>query len=189
MEFPRLVFEKVFSDDIHRLLSMEDMWKSRKPPKPLQYDSLKELTASLDAQQVAQQDQRAWRIEESLAVFTDRYADTELIERSETDLASIWRLSDRFEKGRTESSTSSSAPVITFDKDDMDTLDFVAASANIRSEIFGIEPKSKFEVKSNQSRFQILDNLLTKDRNGRKHHPCNSHHERRDCRSLRLASF
>ena len=34
-----------------------------------------------------------------------------------------------------------------FDKDDEDTLDFVAASANLRSIIFGIEPKSKFDIK------------------------------------------
>ena len=39
------------------------------------------------------------------------------------------------------------APVLTFDKDDEDTLDFVAASANLRSIIFGIESKSKFDIK------------------------------------------
>jgi hypothetical protein len=37
--------------------------------------------------------------------------------------------------------------IITFDKDDADTLDFVAASANLRSNIFGIESKSKFDIK------------------------------------------
>ena len=39
------------------------------------------------------------------------------------------------------------APVLVFDKDDEDTLDFVAASANLRSIIFGIESKSKFDIK------------------------------------------
>lgn len=38
-------------------------------------------------------------------------------------------------------------PILTFDKDDVDTLDFVAASANLRATIFGIEPKSKFDIK------------------------------------------
>jgi len=38
-------------------------------------------------------------------------------------------------------------PIITFDKDDEDTLDFVAASANLRSIIFGIETKSRFDIK------------------------------------------
>lgn len=39
------------------------------------------------------------------------------------------------------------ASVLSFDKDDDDALDFVTASANLRSIIFGIEPKSKFDVK------------------------------------------
>ena len=38
-------------------------------------------------------------------------------------------------------------PILTFDKDDVDTLDFVASSANLRSIVFGIEPKSKFDIK------------------------------------------
>ena len=38
-------------------------------------------------------------------------------------------------------------PVITFDKDDEDTLDFVTASANLRSIVFGIEPKTRFDIK------------------------------------------
>jgi len=37
--------------------------------------------------------------------------------------------------------------VLTFDKDDEDTLDFVAATANMRAIIFGIEPRSKFDIK------------------------------------------
>ena len=37
--------------------------------------------------------------------------------------------------------------MLVFDKDDEDALDFVAASANLRSFIFGIESKSKFDIK------------------------------------------
>lgn len=44
-------------------------------------------------------------------------------------------------------SDSSAEPSIEFDKDDEDTLDFVAASANIRAIIFGIETKSRFDIK------------------------------------------
>ena len=41
-----------------------------------------------------------------------------------------------------------SAPaMLTFDKDDDDTLDFVAATANMRAIVFGIEPRSKFDIK------------------------------------------
>jgi ubiquitin-like 1-activating enzyme E1 B len=45
------------------------------------------------------------------------------------------------------SSKGDSEPIITFDKDDEDTLDFVSASANLRSIIFGIETKSRFDIK------------------------------------------
>lgn len=41
----------------------------------------------------------------------------------------------------------SAEPTITFDKDDDDTLDFVTAAANLRSIIFGIETKSRFDIK------------------------------------------
>src|SRR5271168_2307300 len=45
------------------------------------------------------------------------------------------------------SNGSAASPVLTFDKDDIDTLDFVTASANLRSIIFGIETKSRFDIK------------------------------------------
>lgn len=59
---------------------------------------------------------------------------------------SINRLSRRLQALQAEAKPGSK-PILTFDKDDVDTLDFVAASANLRSTIFGIEPKSKFEIK------------------------------------------
>jgi ubiquitin-like 1-activating enzyme E1 B len=37
--------------------------------------------------------------------------------------------------------------MIAFDKDDEDTLDFVTSSANLRSIVFGIETKSRFDIK------------------------------------------
>jgi ubiquitin-like 1-activating enzyme E1 B len=45
------------------------------------------------------------------------------------------------------SSRDSAEPMITFDKDDEDTLDFVTASANLRSIVFGIDTKSRFDIK------------------------------------------
>lgn len=38
-------------------------------------------------------------------------------------------------------------PILTFDKDDEDTLDFVASTANLRSIIFDIPTHSKFDIK------------------------------------------
>jgi ubiquitin-like 1-activating enzyme E1 B len=37
--------------------------------------------------------------------------------------------------------------VLSFDKDDEDALDFVAAAANLRSIVFSIESRSKFDIK------------------------------------------
>ena len=48
---------------------------------------------------------------------------------------------------RSSSVDNLTASTLTFDKDDEDTLDFVAATANLRSIIFGIETKSKFDIK------------------------------------------
>lgn len=48
---------------------------------------------------------------------------------------------------RSTSNNDSASPIITFDKDDEDTMDFVAASANLRSIVFGIETKSRFDIK------------------------------------------
>ncbi|KAF6844126.1 ubiquitin-like activating enzyme [Colletotrichum musicola] len=127
--FPQLLFDKVFNSDITRLASMEDMWKSRRKPAPLDYKKISEQSAEALASKdtILKEGQKVWSLEESFAVFVD----------------SLDRLSKRMQAlKKTEAE-----PLITFDKDDEDTLDFVAASANIRSSIFGIEPKSRFDIK------------------------------------------
>ncbi len=48
---------------------------------------------------------------------------------------------------KTSATVNSAEPMISFDKDDEDTLDFVTASANLRSILFGIETKSRFDIK------------------------------------------
>lgn len=132
-EFPQLLFDKVFKADIERLRSMEDMWKSRQAPQALDYRTLmeqaSEAIASKDA--ILQDGQKVWTLEESLVVFND----------------SLERLSKRMLELKSAHDGSGPAPMIEFDKDDEDTLDFVAASANIRSTIFGIERKSRFDTK------------------------------------------
>lgn len=131
-EFPKMLFDKVFNTDIARLRSMEDMWKSRKLPEPLDYSSLLEKTADAapSANSILEDGQKAWSLEENFTVFVD----------------SLDRLSKRMLDMKTQNG-SGPRPMITFDKDDEDTLDFVAASANIRSTIFGIDRKSKFDIK------------------------------------------
>lgn len=129
-EFPRLVFNKVFKEDIERLRSMEDMWKTRRAPEALDYRMLSQEALGVGSA-IAQKDQVVWTLAENFAVFID----------------SVRRLSNRLEETRANAEVGNAAPVLTFDKDDVDTLDFVAASANLRSHIFGIETTSKFDIK------------------------------------------
>ncbi|KAK9373312.1 uncharacterized protein V1513DRAFT_403423 [Lipomyces chichibuensis] len=132
-EFPRLVFEKVFQIDIDRLLSMEEAWKHRKAPVPILYDEL-QLVADAEvkksAAKVAADDQPVWSLAEDFVVFKD----------------SVEKLSARVLELQ-KNIGGSARPVLCFNKDDDETLDFVVAAANLRSQVFGIEQKSKFEIK------------------------------------------
>ena len=70
-DFAPKVFEKVFKDDINRLRSMEDMWKTRNPPTVLIFDELSKSADGIDAS-VARQDQNVWTEAENFVVFKDR---------------------------------------------------------------------------------------------------------------------
>ena len=60
---------------------------------------------------------------------------------------SLERLTARKKQAQAAAIKGGTPADLTFDKDDEDTLDFVAASANLRSIIFGIETRSKFDIK------------------------------------------
>lgn len=68
---------------------------------------------------------------------------------------SLHRLSARLQQVQLEAGPDSPA-ILTFDKDDEDTLDFVAATANLRSLIFGIEGRSKFDIKRGSTLLVVL---------------------------------
>ncbi|KAH8684658.1 hypothetical protein BGZ60DRAFT_427015 [Tricladium varicosporioides] len=131
--FPQLLFDKVYKDDIIRLRSMEEMWKTRRPPEPLNYDGIIEKAVDIETskEKILKDGQRVWNLEENVIVFKD----------------SLERLSKRMTDMKSITNGNSSEPIITFDKDDEDTLDFVTASANLRSIVFGIETKSRFDIK------------------------------------------
>ncbi|KAF7176198.1 hypothetical protein CNMCM7691_001914 [Aspergillus felis] len=128
-EFYQKVFEKVFKEDIERLRGMEDMWKTRTAPQPLDFETLQQESSSIEPI-VSVNDQKVWSLAEDFVVFKD----------------SLERLSKRL-KTLQETTKDGLKPILIFDKDDVDTLDFVTASANLRATIFGIEPKSKFDTK------------------------------------------
>ncbi|KAL8730531.1 MAG: hypothetical protein Q9166_003982 [cf. Caloplaca sp. 2 TL-2023] len=131
-DFPRKIFEKVFTDDINRLRNMEDMWKTRQKPTALDFDTVSKSSASgvEVGNSVARRDQDTWDLAENFTVFCD----------------SLGRLSRRLQQAQ-GNETNGASPVLSFDKDDDDTLDFVASSANMRSIVFGIQSRSKFDIK------------------------------------------
>jgi ubiquitin-like 1-activating enzyme E1 B len=62
---------------------------------------------------------------------------------------SVERLASRMLRLKSVAIEGHEIPIMEFDKDDEDMLDFVAAGANLRSCVFGIELKSKFDIKRN----------------------------------------
>ncbi|KAJ5195841.1 Molybdenum cofactor biosynthesis MoeB [Penicillium cf. viridicatum] len=124
------IFDKVFRRDIIRLQGMEDMWKEREPPELLDFAQLQEASASI-ASTISTHDQEVWTLAENVSVFKD----------------SLNRLTHRLKQLQEKSLPDQDSPILTFDKDDVDTLDFVTATANLRAAIFHLELKSKFDVK------------------------------------------
>lgn len=130
-DFAKKVFEQAYTKDVDRLLSMEDFWKNKRKPTPLNYDDLIAQSGNLDAS-IARLDQEVWSLPQTFVVFRDALA----------------RLAKRFADEKAAMlKDDAPAPEIEFDKDDEDTLDFVTAAANLRSSAFNIELKSKFDTK------------------------------------------
>ncbi|KND02700.1 E1 ubiquitin-activating protein UBA2 [Spizellomyces punctatus DAOM BR117] len=129
--YGKLVFEKVFTDDIKGLLLMEELWKNRRPPTPLNFEEIagnrKSTKPMRDSVEWNQWDHKVWTLEENAEVF----------------LESVPELAKRLlEQRRTDPNYS-----LSFDKDDDDALNFVTATANLRAYIYGLEQKSRFAVK------------------------------------------
>lgn len=120
---PVLLIQKLFNDDIHYLLSMDNLWKERAKPIPLNYadligDQLQEPQSSK-----AINNQRLWSMKECVYYFSD----------------CVQKLEERVNTTKTH---------LQWDKDDEIALNFVVAASNLRSKCFNIERKSPFDVKS-----------------------------------------
>ena len=72
--FPKLLFNKVYKDDIIRLRSMEEMWKTRRPPEPLDFATIFEDVgeARIEKDNVIRDGQIVWTLQENVVVFKDR---------------------------------------------------------------------------------------------------------------------
>lgn len=130
-EFMDNLVTKIFIKDIEKLIRIDSLWKYRKQPTPLDFDSYSQELSSmvLSSTDVIENETKVWSILENLYV---------LYKASES-------LIDRIHKGE---------KFISFDKDDDDTLNFVVAASNLRSSIFSIEVMSKFDIK------QIAGNII-----------------------------
>lgn len=121
------LLKKIFKVDIERLLSIETLWKARKKPIPLDMTEYREALQQLLEQELSSSiltaDTKVWTILENIY--------------------SLYKSSESIQKRL----KSGNEPFITFDKDDEDTLIFVAAASNLRSFSFGIPLKSKFDIK------------------------------------------
>lgn len=122
---PEKLFNKLFHDDIEYLLSMENLWKTRTPPKPINFGECSAAAESTGIEPATMRDQKVWPINECVAVLS----------------SSLHGLRDQF-KALAEGDH------LVWDKDDKHGMDFVAACANIRAYVFHIPQKSRFEIKS-----------------------------------------
>ncbi|XP_042209530.1 SUMO-activating enzyme subunit 2-like isoform X2 [Homarus americanus] len=117
------LFSKLFSDDIQYLLSMDKLWEKRRRPTPLDWDKIQDKDVIEDGEGLIQ-DQRPWTITECRDIFN----------------TSVGNLYERLQILDDDT--------LVWDKDDKDSMDFVTACSNIRAHIFGIQQKTRFDVKS-----------------------------------------
>ncbi|XP_022231017.2 SUMO-activating enzyme subunit 2 [Drosophila obscura] len=120
------LFNKFFNEDINYLLEMSNLWTSRKAPVPVSWDTLVPEGTTDIQPEFARQHHKVWTVEECAHVFAN----------------TLKELSASFLKLEANGET------LAWDKDDQPAMDFVAACANVRSYIFDIERKSRFEIKS-----------------------------------------
>lgn len=134
-DFPAKLIAKIYKDDVEKSLRLESLWKNRDPPVPLEFGKLyegdlKQLLNDSDNLKLLSDDTKTWSVLENIYVL---FKATEALQK-------------RIMSGEQS--------IITFDKDDEDTLNFVTAAANLRSFVFHIPLKSKFDIK------QIAGNII-----------------------------
>ncbi|PWN44327.1 hypothetical protein IE81DRAFT_30274 [Ceraceosorus guamensis] len=117
------VFNKVFKADVERLLSMEEMWKNRRRPVPIDFESARTDATEAEREKSGLKDQRLLSLRETVEMFEQ----------------SLGALAQRYARDPSEP--------LSFDKDDDPSLDFVTSSANLRARVYGIEPRTRFQVK------------------------------------------
>jgi len=132
-EYSEKIFDKVFNQDICRLLKMENLWKTRTKPNPINNEQYKKaLEINMDVEDdnnnsKIKDDQKIYSIEENINMFKE----------------CLELLVQRQLKGKEVDPEFS----MSFEKDDDVIMKFVAATANIRAHIFSIEQLNRFKIK------------------------------------------
>lgn len=124
---PEKLFNKFFYDDINYLLSMANLWKHRTAPRAIKYGETEIITEIGDVTHSTGglRDQKIWDMAECQKVFSDC-------------INNLKQQSSKLKEG----------DHLVWDKDDHDAMDFVTCCSNIRSIVFSIPQKSRFDVKS-----------------------------------------
>ena len=71
-DFDRELFNRIFCDDVERLLFMKDLWKERTPPAPLRYESIASSPSGDSGSEPhndAQREQTIWPLSDYLNLF------------------------------------------------------------------------------------------------------------------------
>ncbi|KAG4107478.1 hypothetical protein H8356DRAFT_1416886 [Neocallimastix lanati (nom. inval.)] len=132
-EYSEKVFDKVFNSDICRLLKMENLWKTRTKPIPInneQYKKALETSMEVDEDKkdsITKDNQKIYSIEENIIIFN--------------------KCLESLVKRQLEGKKLDPEFSMSFDKDDDTIMKFVSATANIRAYIFHIEQLNRFKIK------------------------------------------
>lgn len=127
---PVKLFNKLFKDDIRYLLTMDKLWRKRKPPVPLDWANL----------QSSEKDSTEQKIASSVLGLKDQQI---------LDVAGYSQLfSQSVDTLRVQISKKGDGAELVWDKDDPPAMDFVTSAANLRMYIFSMNMKSRFDIKS-----------------------------------------
>ena len=85
------LFNKLFSEDIKYLLSMDRLWQKRRPPVPLSWDELKGLKLDFVASKATQglEEQRVWSVKKCGDVFVECVSKLKQQMEKDGDLVSL----------------------------------------------------------------------------------------------------
>lgn len=134
-DFPSRVITKIYDEDVEKSLRLDSLWKSREKPQVLGFD----INYKQDLLKMLEDP-------ENEAILLDDTRDCTVLEILYVFWKSIEGLQARLLNNKEVD--------ILFDKDDEETLNFVVAAANLRSHVFHIELKTKFDIK------QIAGNII-----------------------------